>query len=130
MKKSPKIVITQEEVDEFAVIKARMDIDDKRRRKLREKFIDARIAGIDIPTAGPHLIKFTDKDRRNIPWKDEAFLLARILFGSLEAATEHINMIEAEADITPVVEVSTTPNPNWVAKPQVIPMPVARKARR
>lgn len=126
----PKLRITQEEVDEFARIVARMKIDETRRKELRAKFIEARDLKIKIPDKGPHLIKFTDKERLNVPWKDECFILARVLFGSLEAANDHIKMVESDADFTPVTEVSPDINPNWMAKAEVLTMPVRKTKRR
>lgn len=125
-----KLSITQDEVDEFARICARMKIDENRRKELRAKFIEARDLKIKIPDKGPHLIKFTDKERLNVPWKDECFILARVLFDSFEAAEEHIKMVEADADFTPVVEVSPGINPNWVAKAEVLTMPTRKVKRR
>jgi hypothetical protein len=118
--------ITQEEVDEFAVICARMKQDDTRRRVLREKFLEARSMGWKIPDAGPHLIHFTDKEKSDVKWKDEAQFMARALLGSKSAADELIAAIELDAGKSPVVEVSPKPNPNWVAMPNVTVMPLKK----
>lgn len=126
MKKKSKIAITQAEVDEFAVIRARMLVDKNRRVELRSKFIEAKLEGTKFPTRGPHLIRFIPKGKLDIDWEEEALILARVLFGSLETAEQHIAEIKATADIKPYVEVTTMANPNWIAKPKLV---ISRKRR-
>jgi hypothetical protein len=109
--------VTQEDLDRFGSLIGELKVLGKERKDFRTKFIEARENGEDFPEGGPFVIKFVDKHPKDINWKEEAMILARMLTGSHTSAKVMIKTIEDEAPTNDVTEVSVKPNPDWVSVP-------------